>query len=157
VLSLYWVDEPAWQGRDLLTVLRLMCIPRVLVQRVDNIDESCLAPATLVERALLQNGFDHPELVDFSMKGLGLRLRTRLVNEHGWTDLYLCGIDTDSCVLKTAVDTFERNPTPWILKDACASHAGAHAVGLFIAARFIGANQIIQTTSLPESVLPLPA
>jgi hypothetical protein len=72
VLSLYWVDEPAWQGRDLLTALRLMCIPRVLVQRVDNIDESCLAPATLVERALLQDGFDHPELVDFSMKGISL-------------------------------------------------------------------------------------
>ncbi len=72
VLSLYWVDEPAWQGRDLLTALRLMCIPRVLVPRVDNIDESCLAPATLVERALLQDGFDHPELVDFSMKGISL-------------------------------------------------------------------------------------
>ncbi len=72
VLSLYWVDEPAWQGRELLTALRLMCIPRVLVQRVDDIDESCLAPATLVERALLQDGFDHPELVDFSMKGISL-------------------------------------------------------------------------------------
>jgi hypothetical protein len=72
VLSLYWVDEPAWQGRDLLTALRLMCIPRVLVQRVDDIDESCLAPASLVERALLQDGFDHPELVDFSMKGISL-------------------------------------------------------------------------------------
>ena len=72
VLSLYWVDEPVWQGRDLLTALRLMCIPRLLVQRVDNIDESCLAPAMLVERALLQDGFDHPELVDFSMKGISL-------------------------------------------------------------------------------------
>jgi hypothetical protein len=72
VLSLYWVDEPAWQGRDLLTALRLMCIPRVLVQRVDQIDESCLAPATLIERALLQDGFDHPELVDFSMKGISV-------------------------------------------------------------------------------------
>jgi hypothetical protein len=72
VLSLYWVDEPAWQGRDLLTALRLMCIPCVLVPRVDNIDDSCLAPATLVERALLQDGFDHPELVDFSMKGISL-------------------------------------------------------------------------------------
>ncbi|MGH3775259.1 MAG: hypothetical protein ACRDRR_05905 [Pseudonocardiaceae bacterium] len=66
------MDEHAWQGRDLLTALRLMCIPRVLVQRVDEIDESCLAPATLVERALLQDGFDHPELVDFSMKGISL-------------------------------------------------------------------------------------
>jgi hypothetical protein len=70
VLSLYWVDEPAWQGNDLHTALRLMCIPRVLVPRADNIDESCLASAALVERALLENGFDHPEFVDFGMKGI---------------------------------------------------------------------------------------
>ena len=30
------------------------CIPRVLVQRVDELDESSLAPAALVERSLLQ-------------------------------------------------------------------------------------------------------
>ena len=72
VLSLYWIDESAWQGNDLHTALRLMCIPRVLVPRVDNIDESCLASAALVERALLENGFEHPELVDFSMKGISL-------------------------------------------------------------------------------------
>jgi nicotinamidase-related amidase len=84
---------------------------------------------------------------------------THLVNERGWTDLYICGIDTDICVLKTAVDAFERNLTPWILKDACASHSGpeAHAAGLFIAGRFIGANQIIDTTNLPQSALPLHA
>jgi nicotinamidase-related amidase len=82
----------------------------------------------------------------------------RLIDEHGWTDLYICGIDTEVCVLKTAVDAFEHNLTPWILQDACASHSGpdAHTAGLFIAARFIGANQIIQTTGLPESVLPSP-
>jgi nicotinamidase-related amidase len=84
---------------------------------------------------------------------------TRLVNEHAWTDLYVCGIDTDICVLKTAVDAFEHNLTPWILKDACASHAGpeAHTAGLFITARFIGSNQIINVASLPESVMQLPA
>lgn len=82
---------------------------------------------------------------------------TCLVDERGWTDLYVCGIDTEICVLKTAVDAFEHNLTPWILEDACASHAGpeAHAAGLFIARRFIGANQIIQTVSVPESVLPV--
>jgi nicotinamidase-related amidase len=82
-----------------------------------------------------------------------------LVEERGWTDLYVCGIDTDICVLKTAVDAFEHNLTPWILKDACASHAGpqAHTAGLFVAARFIGPNQIIHTAYLPESVLPSPA
>ncbi len=72
VLSLYWVDEPAWQGKDLHTALRLMCIPRVLVPRADNIDESCLASAVLAERVLFQNNFDHPEIVDFGMKGISL-------------------------------------------------------------------------------------
>jgi nicotinamidase-related amidase len=83
---------------------------------------------------------------------------TNLVDERGWTDLYVCGIDTEICVLKTAVDAFEHGLTPWILEDASASHSGpkAHTAGLFIAGRFIGTNQIIQTTSL-ESLLSLPA
>jgi len=83
---------------------------------------------------------------------------TSLVKEHRWTDLYICGIDTENCVLKTAVDAFERNLTPWILKDACASHSGpeAHAAGLFVVSRSIGTNQIIQTASIPESILPRP-
>lgn len=78
---------------------------------------------------------------------------THLVQDRGWTDLYICGIDTDICVLKTAVDAFEHNLTPWILRDACASHAGpeAHAAGLFIAGRFIGTNQIIHIENLPEN------
>ena len=82
---------------------------------------------------------------------------TRLVDERGWTDLYVCGIDTEICVLKTAVDAFEHDLTPWILEDASASHSGpkAHAAGLFIAGRFIGMNQIIQTASL-GSLLSLP-
>jgi nicotinamidase-related amidase len=101
----------------------------------------------------------HTPVVDKYIYTLFTTEGTHLVDERGWTDLYLCGIDTDSCVLKTAVDAFERNLTPWILKDACASHAGpeAHAAGLFIAGRFIGTNQIIQTTSLPEYLLPQPA
>jgi nicotinamidase-related amidase len=73
-----------------------------------------------------------------------------LVKERGWTDLYICGIDTNSCVLKTAVDAFERNLTPWILADACASHSGpeVHAAGLLVAAKFIGPRQIIETSAV---------
>lgn len=101
----------------------------------------------------------HTPVVDKYIYTLFTPEGTHLVGERGWTDLYVCGIDTDVCVLKTAADAFEHNLTPWILKDACASHAGpeAHAAGLLIAARFIGLNQIIDTASLPESVLPLPA
>ena len=101
----------------------------------------------------------HTPVVDKYIYTLFTPEGTHLVEERGWTDLYICGIDTDICVLKTAADAFEHNLTPWILKDACASHAGpkAHAAGLFIASRFIGPNQIIHTASLPESVLQLPA
>ena len=67
---------------------------------------------------------------------------------------YICGIDTESCVLKTAVDAFERDLTPWIVEDACASHAGPepHYAGLLVARRFIGRSQIISAAGLPETV-----
>lgn len=79
-----------------------------------------------------------------------------LVRERGWTDLYICGIDTESCVLKTAVDTFERDLTPWVVKDACASHSGAesHDAGLLVVGKFIGPRQIITTADIPVTVLP---
>lgn len=75
-----------------------------------------------------------------------------LVRKHGWTDLYICGIDTESCVLKTAVDAFERNLTPWVLADASASHssAEAHEAGLFVTGKFIGVGQIIRTADVPS-------
>jgi nicotinamidase-related amidase len=75
-----------------------------------------------------------------------------LVRHHGWTDLYICGIATESCVLKTAVDAFERGDlTPWIVEDASASHAGqvAHDAGLLVAQRFISPGQIIRAAELP--------
>jgi nicotinamidase-related amidase len=60
-----------------------------------------------------------------------------LVRRHGWTDLYVCGIATESYVLKTAADAFEQGDlTPWIIEDASASHAGpaAHSAGIMVAA-----------------------
>jgi nicotinamidase-related amidase len=101
----------------------------------------------------------HTTVIDKYIYTLFTPEGTQLVDERGWTDLYLCGIDTEVCVLKTAADAFEHNLTPWILKDACASHSGhrAHAAGLFIAERFIGAGQITQIDNLPRSLLALPA
>lgn len=80
----------------------------------------------------------------------------QLVERSGWTDLYLCGIDTDNCVLKTAVDAFERGLTPWIIADACASTGGqpAHDAGLLIARRFIGGGQIITSEAIPFRIAP---
>jgi nicotinamidase-related amidase len=96
-------------------------------------------------------------IVDKQIYSLFTPYGSELVRRHGWTDLYICGIATESCVLKTAADAFEQGDiTPWIIQDASASHAGsaAHDAGITVAARFIGLNQIIRIADLPTHVLP---
>lgn len=58
---------------------------------------------------------------------------------------YVCGIDTEICVLKTCVDLFEHGFRPILLADCCMSHAGTghHAAALEILPRFIGRRQIV--------------
>jgi len=66
------------------------------------------------------------------------------VRGQGIERLLLCGIATDGCVLKSAVDAFERGIEPVVLVDACASHAGRdiHEAGLLLLSRFIGQGQL---------------
>lgn len=56
----------------------------------------------------------------------------------------ICGIDTDICVTKCAVDLFENGIEPIVLKDHCGSTAGeeAHTHALQTLGRFIGRGQI---------------
>jgi nicotinamidase-related amidase len=83
-----------------------------------------------------------------------------LLARGGFTDLLICGIATDGCVLKTALDAFEAGYTPWVLADACASNAssvppaGVHAAALGLLSRLIGAGQII---SSEQALAMLPA
>lgn len=79
-----------------------------------------------------------------------------VVRAGGWTDLAFCGIATESCVLKSAVDAFERGYTPWVVQDASASHAGAgtHEAGLLLTGRFIGSGQILDAATLLKKALP---
>lgn len=74
-----------------------------------------------------------------------------LVRDRGWTDIYVCGIATESCVLATALGAFEAGLTPWLIENASASHAGhhIHEAGVLVARRFIGERQIIQTGDIP--------
>ena len=80
----------------------------------------------------------------------------RLAVRHAWTDVLVCGFDTESCVLKTAVDAFEQFFTPWLIADASASHAGpaAHEAGLLVARRTIGAGHVVTAGELPLPVRP---
>lgn len=68
-----------------------------------------------------------------------------LLKEKGIEAVDICGIDTDICVTKCAVDLFERNMTPYVLRDYCATHADAdiQEAALVILARYIGKSQII--------------
>lgn len=72
VLSFYWLDRSVWSGIQLETALRLICMPRVLLERDDVRSDTrdSFGHATLIEQALLREGFDHPELVNFGIKGI---------------------------------------------------------------------------------------
>lgn len=60
-------------------------------------------------------------------------------------NVYLCGIDTDACVLKTALDLFESNINVFVLKDYCMSHSGEifHDNAILMLEKLIGKNSII--------------
>ena len=67
------------------------------------------------------------------------------LQSKGVEEVAICGIDTDACVAKCAVDLFENGIRPVLLSEACASHAGPefHEAALRILPRLIGKNQIV--------------
>lgn len=77
-----------------------------------------------------------------------------LTNERRWTDMFVCGIDTEVCVLKTAVDAFEHGIRSWLLTDASASHSGQHPhdAGVLVAQKMIGRKQTISHSAIEESI-----
>lgn len=72
VLSLYWLHSPIWVGRMLDTALRIICAPRILVDRDGANSDDCLATAEQAERALLAEGFEHHEMRSFGLAGVSL-------------------------------------------------------------------------------------
>ncbi|TCK27645.1 isochorismatase family protein [Pseudonocardia endophytica] len=86
----------------------------------------------------------------FSDEGLAL------ADEQAWTDMFVCGIDTEVCVLKTAVDAFELGIRPWLVTDASASHSGQepHNAGVLFAQKMIGRKQAIACSEI-EGILSL--
>ncbi|WP_081937990.1 hypothetical protein [Streptosporangium roseum] len=72
VLSAYWLHNPSWSGHEMDAALRIMCAPRVLLERDSEATESSLAHAELVERALLAEGYAPAEMVSFGIKGISI-------------------------------------------------------------------------------------
>jgi nicotinamidase-related amidase len=73
-----------------------------------------------------------------------------LLRDHGWTQFVVAGIATESCVMKTAADSFERGIKPLVVTDACYSHAGQerHLQGLGVIKAFIGRDQLVTIDAL---------
>jgi len=77
----------------------------------------------------------------YSCVDAAFRARLELIAAE---EVHICGIATDNCVLKCAVDLFESGFRPVVLADACASHAGDdyHRWALKILKRMIGTEQV---------------
>ena len=80
------------------------------------------------------------------------------LRERGWQRVVVVGIDTDMCVLKIAMDLFDRGIEPVVLTDCCASTAGlqAHLAGLAVLARNIGAERL-REAGLSGGMMAAPA
>ena len=59
--------------------------------------------------------------------------------------VYLCGIETDACIFKTALDLFDNNYNFKVLKDYCMSHSSLenHNMAIHLLERLIGKDNII--------------
>ncbi len=67
------------------------------------------------------------------------------LKKNNLSRIHICGIDTDICVSKCAVDLFENGYTPVVLGFASASTGGPsyHEMALQILIRYIGKEQVI--------------
>ena len=59
--------------------------------------------------------------------------------------VFICGIDTERCVLKTAIDFFENNILPYVLTYYSASNGGDnyHQAAILVLSQLIGISNII--------------
>lgn len=72
VLSLYWVHSPIWVGRPLNTALRLICAPRILLDREMQDADTCRRSAERAERILLAESYEGSDLRSFGLRGVSL-------------------------------------------------------------------------------------
>lgn len=65
--------------------------------------------------------------------------------EHKIKYIYLCGVDTDRSIYKTALDLLERGYYVYVIKDLCGSSAGTtyHNMAIHLLKRQIGDDYVI--------------
>ena len=68
------------------------------------------------------------------------------IDSNNIKTIYLCGIDTDACVLKTALDLFENNLDVKVIEDCSMSHSGIeyHNFAINMLRKLIGNQNVIK-------------
>jgi nicotinamidase-related amidase len=69
---------------------------------------------------------------------------------HKVQDIVIVGVDTNECVLATALAVFDSGLTPWVIEDCCASNGGSqvHDQTLTLLQALLGKQQVIKTHAL---------
>ena len=79
----------------------------------------------------------------------------QFLNRRNITTVFICGIDTDCCVLATAIDLFDMGIRPYVLSHYSASNGGYNSkmAALTVLDRLIGSHHIIDCELNKESIL----
>ena len=72
------------------------------------------------------------------------------ISKNKITKVYLCGIYTDVCIIKTAMDLFDNDLETFVIKDACSSLHGKknHNSAIDSLKHIIGKKQILLTNNV---------
>lgn len=100
VFSAYWVHTPIWSGKPLTTALRLICCPRVLLDREIGDPDACQHGAEEAERALLTEGYEHAGMRLFGVRGVS-------AGYASWSGVSYYPIDPDRALAEDELVSFE--------------------------------------------------
>ncbi|MEC4815814.1 MAG: isochorismatase family protein [Scytonema sp. PMC 1069.18] len=75
----------------------------------------------------------------------------RSLQRNAITTVAVCGVDTDACVMATALGLFDAGFETFVVSDGCASSGGQeyHEAAIKILERNIGAQYVIPFSELP--------
>ncbi len=92
---------------------------------------------------------EYPVLEKNTYTALNKELK-KFIKDNDIEKRYLCGIDTDAYVLKTAIDLFENNLEVKVIEDCSMSHSGIeyHNSAIKMLKKLIGNQNVIKVLNV---------
>lgn len=81
-------------------------------------------------------------------------LLERYLSRNRPAEVYVCGVATEACVLKTVADLFEKNIRTYVIADLCASDQDEHYhdIALELIAKLVGKHQVIHSVDVLQRI-----